>query len=102
MSKAEPRFRASLTDLEPCIPLQDIEVNVDSTDVFTLSCLARASQHAGQYVQDYHDATIDITSNGYVRQKQEEWSAVLSSLRSQKTSGMTRVKHAWAELRYHW
>lgn len=27
---------------------------------------------------------------------------MLAFLRGQKTSGMTRVKHAWAELRYHW
>lgn len=95
-------FRASLTDLEPCIPLDDIEVDVDSTDVFTLSCLARASQHAGQFVRDYHNPRFDVTSDEYVRGKQEEWSAVLAFLRNQKTSGMTRVKHAWAELRYHW
>lgn len=95
-------FRASLTDLEPCIPLDDIEVNVDSTDVFNLSCLARASQHAGQFVRDYHDPHIDVTCDQYVQSKQEEWSAVLVFLRSQQTSGMTRVKHGWAELRYHW
>jgi len=95
-------FRASLTDLKPCIPLDDIEVNVDSTDVFTLSCLARASQYAGQFVRDYHDPDIDVTCDQYVKSKQEEWGAALAFLRAQQTSGMTRVKHGWAELRYHW
>lgn len=95
-------FRASLTDLEPCIPLDEIEVNVDATDVFTLSCLARASQFAGKFVRDYNDPNIDVTSDEYVRVQQEEWSAMLAFLRAQPTSGMTRVKHAWAELRYLW
>jgi hypothetical protein len=77
-------------------------VNVDASDVFTLSCLARASQNAGQFVKDYHDPNIDVTGDDYVRARQEEWSAVLAFLRNQQTSGMTRVKHGWAELRYHW
>ncbi|KAL1410483.1 hypothetical protein Q8F55_004496 [Vanrija albida] len=95
-------FRASLTDLRPCLPL--IDIDVDPTPPVTLmnEVRSRPSVFTARYLADYADRTIDITNMEYVTATEAMWMPHLRELRHNKEIDSPRFKIAWAEFRYNW
>lgn len=95
-------LRAIMTDLEPAIPVAELELAPNGHPSGIIECMIRASNHAVKFLRDYADPTVDVNSAGYLASSEETWSEDLEYLHSQSTDGLSRVKHGWAEMRLHW
>ncbi|XAO24862.1 hypothetical protein I312_103671 [Cryptococcus bacillisporus CA1280] len=95
-------FRAFLTDLKPCIPLSEIDVDPTPPPKLIPHCLARASYHTAKYLKDYADPRVDMTTEEYITRTETGWMGELKSLRHEKDESTPRSQVAWAEFRYSW
>ncbi|AFR98228.2 hypothetical protein C343_06203 [Cryptococcus neoformans C23] len=95
-------FRASLTDLKPCIPLSEIDVDPTPPPQLIPHCLARASYHTAKYLKDYADPDVDTTTEEYITSTESRWMGDLKALRHGKDECTPRSLVAWAEFRYSW
>ncbi|KIR99758.1 hypothetical protein L804_02390 [Cryptococcus deuterogattii 2001/935-1] len=95
-------FRAFLTDLKPCIPLSEIDVDPTPPPQLIPHCLARASYHTAKYLKDYADPRIDMTTEEYITRTETGWMEELKALRHGKDESTPRSQVAWAEFRYSW
>lgn len=96
------RFRAFLTDLKPCIPLSEIDVDPTPPPQLIPHCLARASYHTAKYLKDYVDPRVDMTTEEYITSTETGWMEDLKALRHGKDESTPRSQVAWAEFRYSW
>ncbi|WVQ83741.1 hypothetical protein IAT38_005885 [Cryptococcus sp. DSM 104549] len=95
-------FRASLTDLKPCITLQEIDVDPTPPLLLIPHCLARASYHTARYLRDCADDTVDTETEYYITSIESGWQPDLKDLRHGRVMNTPRCQTAWAEFRYSW
>lgn len=91
-----------MTDLQPLIPLAELEIGELPRYGRVVTALSNASNHAVKYLRDYANPAVNVTTAGYLAVAEEAWSADLDWLRGQRETGMTQVKLGWAEMRIHW
>lgn len=95
-------FRSIMTDFTPAIPIAEMELGVAHQLGGVNRSLGRVHIHAVNYLRDYANAEIDITTAGYLAVAEEAWSADLDYLRVQPETGIEKVRRGWAEMRIHW
>ncbi|OXG97133.1 hypothetical protein C345_02414 [Cryptococcus neoformans A2-102-5] len=95
-------FRAFLTDLKPCIPLSEIDVDPTPPPQLIPHGLARASYHTAKYLKDYADPAVDMTTEEHTTLTETEWTGDLKALRHGKDESTPRCQVAWAGFRYCW
>ncbi|OWZ62893.1 hypothetical protein AYX15_05038 [Cryptococcus neoformans] len=69
-------FRAFLTDLKPCIPLSEIDVDPTPPPQLIPHGLARASYHTAKYLKDYADPTVDMSTEEYITLTETAWMGI--------------------------
>lgn len=94
-------FRASLTDLQPSLPLDEIDVDPrPPADLFPES-LRRGSHFTTKFLAEYNDPHVDTAAVDYVLNAEASSMPFLRELRHTAYSE-SPVKRAWAQFRYHW
>lgn len=101
-SVADIRLRAIMTDLSPAIPIVDLELGAEQELRGINEGLGRAHNHAINYLRDFANQDIDVTTASYLGSAEEAWSSELDHLRAQVETGYHKVRRGWAEMRYHW
>lgn len=91
-----------MTDLDPAIPITQIDMDLDRIPNGISHSMARASNHAVRFLRDYANSDSDITSNAYIAASEGQLSDDMTFLRAQRMRGIDRIKQGWAEMRLHW
>jgi hypothetical protein len=95
------RFHACLTDLEPSIPFEEIDVDPrPPVDLFP-SSQRHCSYFTAKFLAEYSDPHVDTASVEYVGSAEAAWMPHLRELRHAATADLS-VQDARAQFRYNW
>jgi hypothetical protein len=94
-------FRAILTDLEPSIPLADLDFDIAQRGPDQgMSSYDNCTRCTAGFLADYASSTNIVSDPGYIARTMGQWQ---EQLRNIKPSSGGRLKEVdWADFRFNW